>query len=62
MARWADDRGMGRGAIVPITTVWELAKAWYEGREREEWRPRTPDETTAVFSEVGLTGEFWAGP
>ena len=52
---------MGRGSIVPIATVWELAKAWYVGREREDWRPRTPDETAAVFSGVGLEDEFWTG-
>ncbi len=48
------------GAVVPTSTVWDLAKAWYVGREREEWRPRTAAETSLIFRNVGLTGEFWA--
>ena len=48
------------GDVVPITTVWDLARAWYVGRDREEWRPRTAEETAQVFDDVGLTGSFWA--
>lgn len=48
------------GSIVPTSTVWDLAKAWYAGRERKEWRPRTAAETSLIFRDVGLTGEFWA--
>jgi len=52
---------MGRGASLPLEQCWRLAQAWYgEPRSRREWRRRTPDETRAVFAEVGLSGEFWS--
>jgi hypothetical protein len=25
-----------------------------------DWRRRTPEEATAAFASIGLTGEFWA--
>lgn len=52
---------MDIGDIVPVPIVWDLAKAWYTGRQQEEWRPQTAAETVDVFREVGLTGDFWEG-
>ena len=42
-----------------LRTLWDLAKRWFEGRDRREWRPRTAAEAEAVFREVGLEGDFW---
>jgi hypothetical protein len=48
------------GEVVTTSTVWDLAKAWYVGRDTEEWCPRTAEQTTQAFGDVGLTGSFWA--
>ena len=57
--RWSDSRGLGRGATLSLTVLWRLADIWYRDRMSPSWRRRTPDEAQAVFSDVGLTGDFW---
>jgi hypothetical protein len=47
------------GAVVSLETAWALAVAWYTGRSQREWRRRTPAETQALFTSVGLVGPFW---
>jgi hypothetical protein len=47
------------GAVVPIQTVWILAKAWYKDPRNPDWRPRTKEQSQAVLESVGLTGDFW---
>ena len=56
---WLDDARREKGAVVPLATVWQLAKAWYADPRDPGWRPRTREENQAVLSSVGLTGEFW---
>lgn len=49
------------GASLTLEQCWRLAQAWYsEPRTNPEWRRRTPDEVRAVFSNLGLGGEFWS--
>ena len=50
------------GLVVPLAQVWRLAKAWYLDPRNPAWRPRTRDETQAVLTSVGLTGDFWTLP
>ena len=47
------------GAVVDLPTMWRLGKVWYGDRLHDDHRRRTPDEATAVFAELGLTGPFW---
>jgi hypothetical protein len=47
------------GAVVDLPTMWRLAKVWYGDRLHDDHRRRTPEEATAVFAELGLTGRFW---
>ena len=42
-----------------VTQCWELARAWYGRRLDADWRRRTPDEASAVFAGLGLSGPFW---
>jgi hypothetical protein len=42
-----------------LPTLWELARRWYGDRLDPGWRPRTREESQAILSSVGLTGEFW---
>jgi hypothetical protein len=56
---WLDATKRDKGAVVPLGTVWRLAKAWYADPRDPNWRPRTRDENQAVLTSVGLTGDFW---
>lgn len=58
--RWCSLWRLNRGAILPIELGWRLAKAWYaEDRRKPEWRRRSASEVEAIFSSLGLTGDFW---
>lgn len=58
--RWCETWRLKRGAVIPVETGWQLAKAWYsEDRRQPSWRRRTADEAQAVFTSVGLTSDFW---
>ena len=60
--RWLRSSGRALGAIVPLDTVWELAKAWYVDPRDPDWRPRVRNESQRVLASVGLVGEFWELP
>jgi hypothetical protein len=47
------------GAVVDLATMWRLGKVWYGDRLHDDHRRRSPEEATAVFAELGLTGPFW---
>jgi hypothetical protein len=52
---------MERGATLTLEQVWGLAQAFYGPDRRDpSWRRMTPDETEAVFAELGLTSPFWS--
>jgi len=58
--RWL--RGRTPGTTIPVTTLAELAVAWWSGRLAPDWRPRSRAESQAILDEVGLTGPFWRLP
>ncbi len=62
LEHWLLAKNRRQGAIVSIEDVWRLAKAWYLDPRREDWRPRTRDESQAVLASVGLTDSFWTLP
>lgn len=62
VAPWCARHGLPQGAIVPVRQVLELARAWYGGHLREDWRKWTLDEARAIFARVGLSGDVWAMP
>ena len=51
--------GATTGAGLTLQQQWDLAQIWYRDRLSPDWRRRTPEEAEAVFSSLGLTGEFW---
>lgn len=57
---WNARHGFAPGAVVPIETVAALAKAWYEGHLRADWRKHTREEARQIFSSVGLADPFWS--
>lgn len=59
MDRWCADRGVPKGAAVPLEQVWRLAGPWYADRLDDNWTPRTADVMERLLSDAGLTGDFW---
>jgi hypothetical protein len=57
--RWCEQTGLERGAAFSLEQMWKLADAWFRDRLRPEWRRRTPEDTQALFTKLGLTGSFW---
>ena len=45
--------------ILPVATLWELARAWYGDRLDPGWTPRDRAANQAALKSVGLTGSFW---
>ena len=60
IARWLG--GREPGATIPVTTLSDLAHAWWSDRLAPDWRPHTRDENQAILESVGLTGPFWRLP
>ena len=62
LEKWLRSASRERGEVVPLDTLWRLARAWYVDPRAPDWRPRTRDESQAVIESVGLTGQFWQLP
>jgi hypothetical protein len=50
------------GVTIPVTTLAELAHAWWVDRLAPDWRPHTREQNQAILDACGLTGEFWKLP
>lgn len=57
--RWCATTGEPRGAAVSLQRVWELSQLWYGNRMDPAYRGRSAEQVRAIFSQVGLTSEFW---
>ncbi len=57
--RWCRQWKQPRGATLTIEQAWTLAKAWHGSKMSADWRRLTVDESAAVLTSVGLTGQFW---
>ena len=58
LERWIA-KGHPGGEAMTISQQWDLARRWFEGRDRPEWRKRSVAEAEAVLRSVGLTSDFW---
>jgi len=58
--RWLT--GRPAGATTTVTTLADLAEAWWHDRLAPDWRPRTPAQSQAILDRLGLTGDFWQLP
>lgn len=56
---WCLRHGYARGATVPAPTMWRLAQTWYADYLSPSWRRRPPAEAQQVFTDLGLTDDFW---
>ncbi|MEW5990854.1 MAG: hypothetical protein AB1736_05845 [Chloroflexota bacterium] len=55
--RWL--AGRERGATTSITTLAELAAAWWGDRLSPDWQPHTREQNQAILDRLGLIGPFW---
>jgi hypothetical protein len=58
--RWL--AGRPPGTTIPVSTLSELAHAWFDDRLAPDWVPHTREQNQAILASVGLTGEFWRLP
>jgi hypothetical protein len=56
---WCEQRSIPRGATFSLEQCWRLAHAWYANRMAPDWRRKTPEEAEALFTDLGLAGDFW---
>ena len=47
------------GASMSADRLHELARRWYGDRLAADWSPRTPEQSQAILTGLGLTGPFW---
>jgi hypothetical protein len=59
IGRWMRQWGQPRGGVLTIQQGWDLARAWYGGRMKPEWRRATLEEAETLLASLGLTGDFW---
>jgi hypothetical protein len=58
--RWL--AGRNPGATIPVTTLAELAHAWYGDRLDPDWRPHTRAQNQQILDSLGLSSDFWRLP
>ena len=58
--RWL--AGREPGATIPVTTLADLAVAWWHDRLSPDWQPHTRDQNQEILERLGLTGSFWQLP
>jgi hypothetical protein len=42
-----------------VDTCWRLAQRWYQGRAERDWQRPDQQAAQALFTSLGLTGDFW---
>ncbi len=60
VARWLGERTPG--ATIGVTTLCDLAHAWWGDRLDPGWQPHSRNDNQAILDGLGLTGPFWALP
>lgn len=60
LGRWLG--GREPGATMHVTTLSELAHAWWDDRLSHDWVPHTRDGNQAILDRLGLAGAFWQLP
>ena len=60
IARWL--RGRQPGATLTVSTLTDLAHAWWDDRLAADWQPHSREQNQAILDGLGLTGPFWQLP
>jgi hypothetical protein len=58
--RWLD--GREAGATTTVSTLSDLAHAWWGDRLSPDWQPRAREASQAILDRLGLIGPFWQLP
>jgi hypothetical protein len=56
--QWLVDHAQ-RGAVLTIPKLWDLSQRWYHDRMSPDFHGRTAEQVREIFSEAGLTSEYW---
>jgi hypothetical protein len=57
--RWCKTRRIPKGNTFSLEQAWQLGHLWYSNKLSPDWRRATPEEAQALFSDIGLIGDFW---
>lgn len=58
---WLGSQQAKCGALLSISTLWDLSQRWYQNHMSPEYHGRTLEQVQGIFKEVGLTSSFWSG-
>ena len=56
---WCQSRGFPVRPLVHMQPLWGLATAWYATRLQPDSRRPQAHEMRAIFTRLGLEGDFW---
>lgn len=56
---WCEANGYPLRPLVSMDQLWGLAREWYGTRLQPDSRRPQPAEMRRIFSQLGLTGDFW---
>ena len=56
---WLASRQVLSGDVLSIPQLWDLSQPWYHNRLSPDYHGRTADEVQKIFTEAGLTSQFW---
>ncbi len=56
---WCAAHGHPMRPVVSMDQLWTLATTWYSTRLQADSRRPQPGEMRAIFSRLGLEGDFW---
>jgi len=59
---WCKRHGSPKGAVVPLSQMWQFANAWYGNYVSQPWHKRSLDEIREVLQSNNLVGPFWNIP
>jgi hypothetical protein len=45
--------------VLDLEQTWRLSRAWYLDPRDPNWRPRSVEESRALFFDLGLADDFW---
>lgn len=56
---WRERRGLMDARTISLAQAGALARAWYARKLEPDRRRYTLEETEALFTEIGMRGDFW---
>jgi hypothetical protein len=59
ISAWLVRNDVTRGYVMDLTTLWNLAAHWYDGRMERGYQRREPADAHQYLESVGLSGAFW---